>query len=140
MRSARLPLVLALLLPAAGGPDVHPHAVSPAGDRERWDRDVAGFDEDFRKVDRFFADVLAGRLPEEEATKVALSFYGEQGPWYTVGWKIAATIEKAFGRERLLASACDPRSFLAAYGEAVRKAGGAGWPAEVLRAVSPPSM
>lgn len=128
------------MLAAAGGPDVHPHAVSTAKDRERWDRDVARFGEDFRKIDRFFADVLAGRLPEEEATKVAISFYGEQGPWYTVGWKIATTIEKTFGRERLLASACDPRSFLTAYDEAARKAGGAGWSAEVLRAASAPSL
>ncbi|HSF43400.1 MAG TPA: DUF5700 domain-containing putative Zn-dependent protease [Thermoanaerobaculia bacterium] len=128
------------MLAAAGGPDVHPHAVSEAKDRERWDRDVARFAEDFRKVDRFFADVLAGRLGEEEATKVALSFYGEQGPWYTVGWKMATTIEKTFGRERLLESACDPRSFLKTYGEAARKAGGGGWSAEVLRALSVPSV
>lgn len=124
------------MLAAAGGPDVHPHAVSPAADRERWDRDVARFPEDLRKVDAFFRDVLAGRLAGEEAQKAAMAFYGEQGPWYTVGWKMAATIEKALGRDRLIAVACDPRRLLPAYEEAARKLGGEMpmWSEEVRRA------
>lgn len=112
------------MLAAAGGPDIHPHAVSKSEDRERWDRDVARFLEDMRKVEAFFRDILAGRLNEEEAAKAAMPFYGEtQGPWYTVGWKMAATIEKALGRDRLIESACDPRKLLAAYNEAARKVG-----------------
>ncbi|MEA2561435.1 MAG: hypothetical protein QOH06_2939 [Acidobacteriota bacterium] len=124
------------MLAAAGGPDVHPHFVSPAADRERWDRDVARFPEDLRKLEAFFRDVLAGKLSEEEAQKAAMSFYGEQGPWYTVGWKMAASIEKALGRDRLVAAACDPRRLLAAYNEAARKLGGEMpvWPEEVMRA------
>jgi Putative zinc dependent peptidase (DUF5700) len=123
------------MLAAAGGPDVHPHAVSPAPDRERWDRDVARFPEDLRKVDAFFRDILAGKLSEEEAQKTASSFYGEQGPWYTVGWKMAVTIEKALGRDRLLASACDPRKLLPAYNEATRKLGEMPtWSEEVVKA------
>jgi hypothetical protein len=112
------------MLAAAGGPDVHPHTVSPAADRERWDRDVARFPEDLSKLEAFFRDVLAGKLSEEEAQKAAMSFYGEQGPWYTVGWKMAASIEKALGRERLVAAVCDPRRLLPAYNEAARKLGG----------------
>lgn len=124
------------MLAAAGGPDIHPHAVSPAEDRERWDRDVARFPEDLRKVDAFFRDVLAGKLAGEEAQKAAMAFYGEQGPWYTVGWKMAATIEKALGRDRLIAAACDPRRLLPAYEEAARKLGGEMpmWSEEVRRA------
>lgn len=122
------------MLAAAGGPDVHPHAVSPAADRERWDRDVARFPEDLRKIEAFFRDLLAGRLSEEEAQKTAMSFFGEQGPWYTVGWKMAATIEKAFGRDRLVAAACDPRRLLSTYNEATRRLGGGLplWPEEVV--------
>lgn len=127
------------MLAAAGGPDVHPHAVGKAEDRERWDRDVARFPEDLRKLDAFFRDVLSGKLSEDEAGKTAASFYGIQGPWYTVGWKMASTIERAFGRERLVASACDPRKLLPAYGEAARKLAGEGetppsWSPDVLEA------
>ncbi|MFL6202092.1 MAG: DUF5700 domain-containing putative Zn-dependent protease [Thermoanaerobaculia bacterium] len=123
------------MLAAAGGPDVHPHAVSPAADRERWDRDVARFPEDLRRIEVFFRDVLAGKLSEEEAQKTAMTFYGEQGPWYTVGWKMAATIETALGRDRLVAAACDPRRLLSAYNEAARKLGGGLplWSEEVVK-------
>lgn len=123
------------MIAAAGGPDVHPHAASPAADRERWDRDVAHFPEDLRKVDAFFRDVLAGRLAGEEAQKAAMAFFGEQGPWYTVGWKMAATIDKALGRDRLVAAACDPRRLLPAYDEAARKLGGGMpmWSKEVVK-------
>lgn len=110
------------VLAAAGDPEIHPHAVSPAADRERWDRDVARFAEDLREVDRFFLDLIAGRLDEEAENKKGFSFYGEaQGPWYTVGWKMAALVEETWGRERLIADACDPRRLLASYNEAARK-------------------
>lgn len=109
------------MLAAAGGPDVHPHAVSATADRERWDRDVARFEENLREVERFFLDLLAGRLEEKAENEKASSFYGIQGPWYTVGWKMAATVEEIWGRERLIADSCDPRKLLASYNEAVRR-------------------
>jgi hypothetical protein len=108
------------MLAAAGGPDVHPHAVSPASDRERWDKDMANFNADLKKVEGFFLDILDGRLKEEEEIrKVAFSFFGIQGPWYTVGWKMAAILEKSFGRARVIDCLCDPRGFLVTYNEAV---------------------
>src|SRR4030095_8746942 len=76
------------MLAAAGGRDVHPHAVSSPEERTRWDRDVANFNADLKKVEAFFLDVLEGRLKgEEEIQKAAFTFFGEQGPWYTVGWR-----------------------------------------------------
>jgi hypothetical protein len=129
------------VLAAAGGADIHPHATSLAADRERWDRDVARFPEDLREVERFFLDLLAGRLDEEAENKRAFSFYGEtQGPWYTVGWKMAATVEETWGRERLIADACDPRKLLASYNEAARRRAKKGetpalWSDDLLRAV-----
>jgi hypothetical protein len=129
------------MLAAAGGPDIHPHGVSPATDRERWDRDVARFAEDLREVERFFLDLAAGRLDEEAENKKGFSFYGEtQGPWYTVGWKMAALVEETWGRERLIADACDPRRLLASYNEAARKRAKEGeapvlWSGDLLRAV-----
>ena len=129
------------MLAAAGGPDVHPHAVSPAADRERWDRDVARFPEDLRAIERFFLDLIAGRLDEKAENERGFSFFGEtQGPWYTVGCKMAIAVEETWGRERLLADACDPRKLLASSNEAARRRAAQGetpvlWSDELLRAV-----
>jgi hypothetical protein len=110
------------MLAAAGGPDVHPHVVSPAPDRERWDKDMANFNSDLKKVEGFFLNVLDGRLEREEAIREAgFSFFGIQGPWYTVGWKMAALIEETFGREKLINCLCDSAALLAAYNEAAAK-------------------
>jgi hypothetical protein len=107
------------MLAAAGGPDIHPHAASPAPDRERWDKDMANFNADLKKVEGFFLDVLDGRLKGEEAIREAgFSFFGIQGPWYTVGWKMAELIEETFGRAKLIDSLCDPVALLMAYNEA----------------------
>jgi hypothetical protein len=110
------------MLAAAGGPDIHPHAVSPQTDRDRWDKDMANFNADLKKVEDFLLDVLDGRLKGEEAVgEVASSFFGIQGPWYTVGWKMMVTIEKTFGRAKLIDCLCDPAAFLALYNEAAAK-------------------
>ena len=109
------------MLAAAGGPDVHPHAVSEADERARWDKDVANFDADLKKVEQFFLDVLAGKLSEDEINKTAFSFFGTQGPWYTVGWKMSVVIEKEFGRAKLIECFCDQRKLLATYNEAAAK-------------------
>lgn len=107
------------MLAAAGGPDIHPHATSSAEDRARWDRDLASFNEDLKKVEQFFFDILENRLgTEEEIQKVGFSFFGVQGPWYTVGWRMAVIIETAYGRDRLVACLCDPRQLLATYNRA----------------------
>jgi hypothetical protein len=128
------------MLAAAGGPDIHPHAVSPAPDRERWDKDMANFNDDLKKVEGFFLDVLDGRLKGEEAIReVAFSFFGVQGPWYTVGWKMSVLIEKTSGRAKLIECLCKPTAFLLAYNEAAAKRSGptgeAGtlWSAELLK-------
>src|SRR6185369_16407488 len=101
------------MLAAAGGPDVHPHAVSKPEDRARWDHDVANVAADLRTVEAFFRDVLAGRLTDDEQRGRVAPFYGTQGPWYTVGWRMCVTIEKTFGRARLVESCSDPRRLLA---------------------------
>ncbi|HET9983684.1 MAG TPA: DUF5700 domain-containing putative Zn-dependent protease [Longimicrobiales bacterium] len=130
------------MLAAAGGPDVHPHATSPVADRERWDRDVAHFDADLADVQAFLLDVLDGRLrAPEQIQEKAMSFFGVQGPWYTVGWKMAVVVERTFGRPRLVAASCDPRRFLAAYDAAAalheRRTGErlSRWSPELLRRI-----
>ena len=106
------------MLAAAGGPDVHPHATSNAEDRARWDHDMANLNSDLKLVEKFFQDVLENKLNEEETQKVAFSFFGVQGPWYTVGWKMAVVIEKTYGRARLIEVMCDQRKLLSTYNEA----------------------
>ena len=107
---------------AAGGPDVHPHATDddPATWLV-WERDVASFNTDLRRLEAFFRDLLAGRLTGEEANKRLFAFIDAegvpQGAFYTVGWKMAAMVERARGRDALVKLLCDPRQLLAAYNE-----------------------
>ena len=106
------------MLAAAGSADVHPHRFSPVKDRERWDRDSANFNQDLRSVDQFFLDIIHSRLPTKDAiTARAMEFFGTQGPWYTVGYRMAATIEKQLGRSALIACEDDPRKLLATWNQ-----------------------
>jgi hypothetical protein len=127
------------MLAAAGGPDVHPHAVSSPEDRARWDRDVANFAQDLRTVEQFFLDVVDGRLAGEAAiNEKAFTFFGVQGPWYTVGWKMAVLVEQTYGRATLIECMLDPRRLLATYNGAVTISKTAGlplWSDRLLKAV-----
>ncbi len=104
------------MLAAAGSPDVHPHAVSGREERERWDRDMANLPRDFKALEKFFLDVIGGKLKTKEAIeKKAYSFFGIQGPWYTVGYEMAVVIERQEGRAVLIECMSDPRRLLATY-------------------------
>jgi hypothetical protein len=109
------------MLAAAGGPDVHPHAVSNPEDRARWDKDIANFNDDLKRVDAFFNEIATGKLTKDEAQQKGFSFLGVQGPWYTVGWRMAVLIEKTYGRAKLLGCMCDERRLLATYNQAATK-------------------
>jgi hypothetical protein len=109
------------MLAAAGGPDIHPHAVSSSEERARWDRDVGNFNRDLKSVEKFFLDVLDGKLNDEQTQKTGFSFFGTQGPWYTVGWKMSVLIEKTYGRAKLIECFCDQRKLLSTYNEAAAK-------------------
>ena len=106
------------MLAASGGFYIHPHAVSTAAEKDRWDADVKNFNRDLKTVERFFLDILDGKLTAEEIQKTAFSFFGIQGPWYTVGWKMAVTIEKRFGRFKLIECIRDPGMLLSTYNHA----------------------
>ena len=109
------------MLAAAGGPEIHPHAVSNPEERTRWDKDVANFNEDLKRVEKFLLDVLEKRLTGDDIQKTGFTFFGTQGPWYTVGWKMSVLIEKTFGREKLIECICDQRKLLSTYNDAARK-------------------
>jgi putative zinc-dependent peptidase DUF5700 len=117
------------MLAAAGGPDVHPHANSSPEDRARWDRDVGNFAQDLRTVETFFLDIADGRLKGEEAiNEKGFTFFGVQGPWYTVGWKMAVVVEQTLGRAALIECMLDPRRLLATYNSAVKTSRTSGLP------------
>lgn len=130
------------MLAAAPGPGTNPHADSPAADRERWDRDVAAAARDLPQVAAFLLDVARGRLTDAAENERGMSFFGVQGPWYTVGWRMAVTVEEGLGRERLVSAFCDPRGLIPAYHEAatlLEKRGAATlprFPGELLSALA----
>ena len=131
------------MLAAAGGPDVDPQAASPATQHARWDHDMANFSADLQSVNTFFLDVLNGKFPNQDAVdEKASTFYGQQGPWYTVGYKMAALVEKRFGRPALIETMVDPRKLLLLYNRAAAEQNAAGkeqlplWSDELLKQVN----
>lgn len=132
------------MLAAAGGPEAHPHAASPPEDQARWEQDVANFDADLRRVESFFFDLLDARLADPEKIREAgFSFFGVQGPWYTVGWRMAVTVEQVYGRAELIGCLCDPAKFLLSYNRAAEAQHPAGpgrpalWSPRLLEAIAP---
>lgn len=134
-------------LAAAGSAEVHPHAVSDSAERAVWDRDVAKAPADLRRLEEFFTSILDGALTGDALTSAGFGFVTSdgvpQGPFYTVGWLMASTIERVHGRQRLVASLCDPPMFLADYNTAasdLMARGGAPlprWSASFLGRLSP---
>lgn len=110
------------MLAAAGSPDVDPVAAFGNADQVRWKQDMTGWDIRLRELDQFFADVIEGGFARPEvADHVAATFFGYRGPWYQVGYMMAVTIEKQFGRDALVATMADPREFVARYNEAASR-------------------
>lgn len=107
------------MLAAAGGPNIHPHKFSRPEDRTRWDKDMSRFNSDLKEVEEFLINILEERLKtEEEIKKKGYAFFGIQGPWYTVGYKMAVMVEERFGRSKLIECMMDPRLLFSAYNTA----------------------
>ena len=106
------------MLAAAGGPTVHPHEVSNPDERARWDKDMKNFNADLKKVEDFLVRVLEGKIEGAEMQKEGFAFFGIQGPWYTVGWRMVSLIEETYGKKRLIEVMCDQRLLLTTYNEA----------------------
>lgn len=107
------------MLAAAGGPAIHPHQHSSADVRARWDRDLLNLPRDLHAIEEFLLDTVAGKLSENQQREKMMSFFGEQGPWYTVGWAMAAAVEKAKGRSALVECMKDIPRLLLLYNEVV---------------------
>jgi hypothetical protein len=127
------------MLAAAGNVDTHPHQVSAPADRDRWDADMKNVDRDLENLDAFFREILEKRLTSEQADTRGAAFFGIQGPWYTVGYQMATTIERAFGRREMIQCFCDARRLPGAYNQAADKLhqGDARWSRTVTDAFRP---
>lgn len=128
------------MLAAAGGSDVDPHAASTKEEHARWERDLANFGSDLPEVNAFFLDILAGKFATDSALEEkGGSFFGTQGPWYTVGYRMAVIVERRYGRGALIQTMLDPRRLLLLYNQAVTEQNAASkeklplWSEEVIK-------
>ena len=100
------------------------------------------FNHNLAAVNDFFIQVLDGRIKGDEIDKKAFSFFGLQGPWYTVGYKMAVMVEKRYGRPALIACMLDRRLLLARYNTVAEETNRRGkehlplWSPQVLKAVA----
>jgi hypothetical protein len=132
------------VLAASGSPDRHPMEDFSPTDRARWDQDMKFWTQEFTQLDTFFKDILRGGFKDRDAIDhVGFTFFGYRGPWYLVGYRMGVTVEKAFGREALLACMTDPRKLLIRYNEAAKKLNASAgeklplWSDEVIAAMQP---
>jgi hypothetical protein len=129
------------VLAAAGGPSPNPIAPARKQVRDAWDEGVKNLNRDMAELQRFFLDLLNDKLDAAKAQEKAVTYYGVQGPWYTVGYHMAVSIEKEFGRERLVECFIDPRKLLALYNEAAQQINSRGgkhfvWSDELLKKIT----
>jgi hypothetical protein len=133
------------VLAAAGSPDVSPMSDFPERDQVLWDVETERFGANLDDLNQFFLDTVHGDLRNDAVAHEGSIFFGYRGPWYTVGYRMAVTIERELGRPALVATLVDFREFVARYNEAVmrKNAKNGGhlplFSAEILKAVSTPS-
>jgi hypothetical protein len=133
------------VLAAAGSSDVSPMADFPERDRVLWDVETERFGANLADLNQFFLDTIHGDLRNDAVAHEGSIFFGYRGPWYTVGYRMAVTIERELGRPALVATLGDRREFVARYNEAAvrenAKDGGhlPSFSAEILKAVSTPA-
>jgi Putative zinc dependent peptidase (DUF5700) len=106
------------VLAAADSPEVHPMADFPERDRIFWDLESERFAANLNDLNQFFLDTVHGDLRNDAVAHEGSIFFGYRGPWYTVGYRMAVTIERELGRPALIATFADPREFVARYNEA----------------------
>lgn len=106
------------MLAAAGGPKADPQPSHP----EEWAQELRDFDKEFAEQNAFFLQILEGKMTDGEAISGKMSsYFGNQGLWYGVGWKMTATIENTLGRERVIEVMCSQDGLLATYNEAAER-------------------
>lgn len=110
------------VLAAAGGPDVPANQFSRPDVQENWERGMRTFNQDLQTLNEFFLQASDGRLKDDAVAEKASSFFGEiQGPWYTVGYRMAVLVEKSYGRAALIECMLDQRLLLKRYNQAAEE-------------------
>jgi outer membrane protein assembly factor BamB len=138
------------MLAAAGGPNVHPHVGRAGEEWLVWERDIARFNQDLPRIEKFFLDILAGELEAEAQRPRFFELINTdrvpQGPFYTVGWKMGALVEQRFGRQAVIDAICDMPRLLVAYNQIAHEnprddeGSLATWSPELLRAIGAPDV
>jgi len=112
--------------------------------QQNWELGMKNFDQDLGSLNEFFLQVLDGRLKDDAANQKAYTFFGDiQGPWYTVGYRMAVLVETRYGRATLIECMLDRRLLLAHYNQAAEELNASGkdhlplWSTEVLKEVTP---
>jgi hypothetical protein len=129
---------------AAGG-DRDPEGAMKPDVQKAFAEGERDLDKNFREVEKFYLDVLDGRLTGDAARDRGFEFFGLVGPWYTVGWKMCVIIEKTLGRDALIAAFCDLPTLPGTYNKAAeiwqRQTGEAlpRWDSRLVNAFKSPS-
>ena len=93
--------------------------------RAVWERDLAHAQRDIGRLERFFTDVMDGRLTGADVNRAGFEFIATedvpQGAFYTVGWLMGSTIERVHGRDRLVSGICSPTRLILDYADAARR-------------------
>lgn len=127
----------AAVLASAGSVDAEPYQYSAKDVKDAWKSGISHNADNMKALQQFFNDILAGKMTEDQAQAKAMDFFGMVGPWYTTGWIMDTSIERAFGRPKLIACYQDPRLLLPTYNEAAKRLGNLPqWPDEFVKAMS----
>ncbi len=115
------------VLAAAGSPDGPTHAPSDQEGRAAWKEGMERLEPDMRRLESFFLDIASGSVQGQEMQRRGMAFVNApdapQGAFYTVGWHMAATVERLLGRDTLLGVVCDPVGLILLYNRAAGEAG-----------------
>lgn len=109
------------VLAAAGGADTDPVATASQEIKDNWTRGMRNFNADLGRVSDFFLQVLNGKLQGDAISQKGFEFFGLQGPWYSVGYRMAVIVERRYGRTALIECLRDRRLLLVRYNAAAEE-------------------
>ncbi|MFO7653378.1 MAG: DUF5700 domain-containing putative Zn-dependent protease [Candidatus Krumholzibacteriia bacterium] len=110
------------VLAAAGGPDGDTHPFAGPDERSAWSARLDSLASDMVELEDFLLALLEEELTGDDAGRRGMSFItrpgAPAGPFYSVGWHMAATVERVLGREAVVEADCEPARLLLAYDRA----------------------